>query len=118
MPEGRKFSPGQSGNPRGRPPHRRDFLEKLAEVDPSNGKSNAEIILDQVARRARQGSKWHTQFLFENALGKAPQQQINVNTEVTAEERLAGMTDEEITTRLLELTLERHRALKDGETVQ
>lgn len=63
-PEAFKWKPGQSGNPSGKPSAHREVIvasvkEMLAVVDPKLNKSLFERLLEQCARRALQGSKWH-----------------------------------------------------------
>lgn len=77
-PEAFKWRPGQSGNPSGRPSAHRAVIvasvkEMLAVVDPKLNKSLFERLLEQCARRALQGSKWHMGVLLDYGLGKPTQ---------------------------------------------
>lgn len=49
----------------------------LAQVDPKLNKSLFERLLEQCARRALQGSKWHMGILLDYGLGK-PKQSVGV----------------------------------------
>lgn len=76
-PEAFKWKPGQSGNPSGLPSHRAVIVasvkEMLAQVDPKVNKNLFERLLEQCARRALQGSKWHMGLLLDYGLGKPTQ---------------------------------------------
>ena len=81
-PEGCKWRPGQSGNPSGKPSAHREVIvqavkDMLAAVDPKLNKSLFERLLEQCARRALQGSKWHMGILLDYGLGK-PKQSVGV----------------------------------------
>jgi hypothetical protein len=104
---GRRFRPGESGNPAGSAnrPSVKAIREKLSEVDPVTGKSNFDRILERTVRMALQGSKWHAQYLLDQALGKPMQQNVNVNTELSAE-RFADLSDEELMARVEALRAE------------
>jgi hypothetical protein len=85
--------------------------DMLAEIDPKLKKSMFERLIEQAGRRALQGSYRHLELLLSYGLGKPIQQQVNVNHDI-AEGSLAAaiamrrMTDEELSTRLMELTSE------------
>ena len=75
-PEGCKWRPGQSGNPSGKPSAHREVIvqavrDMLAQVDPKLNKSLFERLLEQCARRALQGSKWHMGVLLDYGLLQA-----------------------------------------------
>lgn len=77
-PEAFKWKPGESGNPSGKPSAHRAVLvasvkEMLAQVDPKLNKNLFERLLEQCARRALQGSKWHMGVLLDYGLGKPTQ---------------------------------------------
>ena len=77
-PEAFKWRPGQSGNPSGLPSAHREVIvasvkAMLAQVDPKLNKSLFERLLEQCARRALQGSKWHMGVLLDYGLGKPTQ---------------------------------------------
>lgn len=77
-PEAFKWRPGQSGNPSGKPSAHRAVIvasvkDMLAQVDPKLNKSLFERLLEQCARRALQGSKWHMGVLLDYGLGKPTQ---------------------------------------------
>jgi hypothetical protein len=120
MPEGKRFQPGQSGNPGGRPSARKaltDSLikEKLEAVEHRSGKTNAERLLDAMYRQAMRGSFRCAELFLNYSMGKPVQKQVSVNAEVTPEDRAAGMTEEQLTARALELL----RQLKtEGKTIQ
>lgn len=77
-PEAFKWRPGQSGNPSGKPSAHRAVIvasvkDMLAQVDPKLNKNLFERLLEQCARRALQGSKWHMGVLLDYGLGKPTQ---------------------------------------------
>lgn len=77
-PEAFKWRPGQSGNPSGLPSAHREVIvasvkDMLAQVDPKLNKNLFERLLEQCARRALQGSKWHMGVLLDYGLGKPTQ---------------------------------------------
>lgn len=67
------WKPGQSGNPKGRPPAGQavaDMVRKVLEEKHEGNISKADAILQTAARLAIEGSKQHMDFLFERAFGK------------------------------------------------
>ena len=114
-PERCKWKPGQSGNPSGKPSAHRQVLvqavkDMLAQVDPHLNKSLFERLLEQCARRALQGSKWHMGVLLDYGLGK-PVQAIAQ----TIQAEIADVTvksNEELEAELMELLSK--RAEKSG----
>ena len=77
-PEASKWRRGESGNPSGRRSAHRAVIvasvkEMLAQVDPKLNKNLFERLLEQCARRALQGSKWHMGVLLDYGLGKPTQ---------------------------------------------
>jgi len=89
MPEGKRFQPGVSGNPHGRPPKSvivQTVKEILAEPDPRTQKTLFERLLKQAATRALQGSFRHLELLFAYGLGRPLQSQLNLNADVPSDE--------------------------------
>src|SRR5882672_7878216 len=101
-PKKQRWKPGQSGNPSGKPSAHREVIidavkAMLAEVDPQLNKNLFERLLEQCARRALQGSKWHMGVLLDYGLGK-PRQGIEMDAKVLNLE--APMTLEEADQRI------------------
>ena len=72
------FKPGQSGNPKGRPPKTRcipDILNKIGEEEgtKSGEYDKLEVILRKVFEYALAGKPWAVQFIAERTEGKAVQ---------------------------------------------
>lgn len=52
----------------------KELLErKLDEIDEETGKSQAEIIIEQMVRQAKRGDSKFIEMAFDRTLGKAPQ---------------------------------------------
>jgi len=111
---GKRWQAGQSGNPSGRPSTHdmkaavREFAD---EFDTKIGKSRFRQWLEQADRRARQGSSKHLELLLAYGWGRPLQQQINLNADLTQEQRIMAMSDDEKMSRIAEL-LETHRESK------
>jgi hypothetical protein len=71
----KRFEPGQSGNPGGRPKLRllsKAAREALAEVNPETGLSNAEEIVAALVKKAKSGDVWACRELREWTEGRVP----------------------------------------------
>ena len=82
-----RFKPGVSGNPGGRPKTRllsEAFRNRLGEVDPSSGKTNAEIIADTLTERAKIGDVKAAAEIADRCEGKAPQRLDVVSVQIRA----------------------------------
>jgi hypothetical protein len=103
-PEETRFKKGQpSANPNGRPKHAvfdQAARAILSEVDPKLQKSGAERLVEQMFRRALQGSFRHAELLLGYAMGRPVAQNLNLNANVNNEsqtspeevhQKLAGM---------------------------
>ncbi len=86
----------------------REFAD---EFDTKIGKSRFRQWLEQADRRARQGSSKHLELLLAYGWGRPLQQQINLNADLTQEQRIMAMSDDEKMSRIAEL-LETHRESK------
>ena len=68
-PIGRRFQPGQSGNPKGRPPKNISILTKVKELleqDAGKGKTNAQLIAEALIELAKdKGAKGNVPVLVE-----------------------------------------------------
>lgn len=76
VPEGKRFVPGQSGNPSGRPKKLPKLDELMAEVlgsETQEGKTQAQEILESMVTRAMKGDVQAAQLLLDRAYGKAKQ---------------------------------------------
>ena len=82
-PEAYKWRPGKSGNPSGKPSAQRAvtlevFRTTLGRVDPKLDKSQLEIIVAGIVRRAKQGSHKDIKVVLAYGLG-LPQQSMNLD---------------------------------------
>jgi hypothetical protein len=72
-----RFKPGQSGNPKGRPPVGKSLAETVRRIadekDPRSGKSNIEAVILKMFEKAKAGSVAHAAFLTDRGWGKPPQ---------------------------------------------
>jgi len=71
----KRFEPGQSGNPGGRPKLRllsRAAREQLAEVNPETGLTGAEEVVAAMMKEARKGNIWAAKELREWTEGRVP----------------------------------------------
>jgi hypothetical protein len=71
----KRFQPGESGNPGGRPKLRllsRAAREQLAEVNPETGLTGAEEVVAAMMKEARKGNIWAAKELREWTEGKVP----------------------------------------------
>ena len=103
-PEETKWKKGcKSPNPTGRPKHAvfdQAARAILSEVDPKLQKSGAERLVEQMFRRALQGSFRHAELLLGYAMGRPVAQNLNLNANMNSEsqtspeevhQKLAGM---------------------------
>lgn len=92
-PEETRFKKGQpSANPAGRPKHvvfDQAARAILSEVDPKLQKSGAERLVEQMFRRALQGSFKHAELLLGYAMGRPVAQNLNVNANVNNESQMS-----------------------------
>ncbi len=74
------FTPGQSGNPTGRPP-RRSLIEilkaELAKPSDVEGETNGEYLIHRMVQQAIHGDFRYAQLVMEYAVGK-PEQPIRM----------------------------------------
>lgn len=80
IPEGRRFKPGQSGNPNGRPKKIPQLDKLLAEVlgEDEQGRIQALPILKAVALKARKGNVRAAEVLLNRAYG-LPKQSMEIS---------------------------------------
>lgn len=75
-----RFVPGVSGNPKGYPGRKNSLPDcirsELEKIDPKTGKTNAQLIADQVMKRAIAGDKQMIEIALDYVTGK-PVQSIN-----------------------------------------
>jgi len=109
--KGNKYAwkPGQCGNPSGvgggRPSKN---LQKIAEEFGSEehgrtGKDRDAHLIEVLYRQACQGKIRAAELYLAYRYGKPVQQQINVNADLTAEQKVSGMSEIELDARLAEL---------------
>lgn len=81
---GRKFKPGQSGNPKGRPKKIPSLDKLLNEVLGSADDQDSEMkeVIEALTVRAKKGDVRAAEVLLERAYGK-PKQEIRIDQEVT-----------------------------------
>ena len=74
-PEEYQFKPGQSGNPKGRPPKLPRLDDLLADIlgEEKDGQTATEAILKRIRLQATQGNLKAAEMLLERAYGKARQ---------------------------------------------
>ena len=72
---GKGWKPGESGNPKGRPPKVRtipDILRKIGEEEGTqDGKSKLDVIMYKVFQFALEGKPWAVQFIADRTEGTA-----------------------------------------------
>lgn len=80
--DGRKFQPGQTGNPNGRPKKLPDLDKLLAEVlgPDKDGRDGMEIIIEALLKKAAKGDVKAAELLLNRGYGKA-RQFISMNHE-------------------------------------
>lgn len=73
--DGKKFQPGQTGNPNGRPKKLPDLDKLLAEVLGPNkdGKDGMEVIVEAMLKKAAKGDVKAAELLLNRGYGKAKQ---------------------------------------------
>lgn len=104
-PDGR-FAPGNCANPLGRPRKESTLPDcirsELEKIDPKTGKTNAQLIADQVMKRAISGDKQMIEIALDYVTGKPVQSinqqllgavQLNVTYEDTKQVIIDGDTD-------------------------
>jgi len=88
-PERNRLKKGEpSPNPAGRPKHAvfdQAARAILSEIDPKLQKSGAERLVEQMFRRALQGSFKHAELLLGYAMGRPVAQNLNLNANVNSE---------------------------------
>lgn len=90
-----RWKPGQSGNPRGRPPRGEtmtDLLKRLAEVQFDDARSKREAICEIMLRKAAEGEPWAVRETWDRIEGK-PAVHIEVSKK---DDLLRGMSDAEV----------------------
>ena len=81
----KRFEPGQSGNPGGRPRQRslsKAAREKLDQINPVTGLTYAQEIVDALVKEGKRGNVWAAKELREWTEGKVPlaiQAEVNHN---------------------------------------
>jgi len=92
-PEETRFKKGQpSANPAGRPKHAvfdQAARAILSDVDPKLQKSGAERLVEQMFRRALQGSFKHAELLLGYAMGRPVAQNLNLTANVNNESQMS-----------------------------
>jgi hypothetical protein len=106
LPEPTRFKPGQkSANPAGRP-RTAKFSEAmrqvLAEVNPSSGETNAELLARHCFQKAIAGSARHLGLALSYVEGKPPQA-FELSGRNGSSIEIANMTDAEVSARLAQL---------------
>lgn len=73
--DGKKFQPGQTGNPNGRPKKLPDLDKLLAEVLGPNkdGRDGMEVIIEAILKKAAKGDVKAAELLLNRGYGKAKQ---------------------------------------------
>lgn len=73
--DGKKFQPGQTGNPNGRPKKLPDLDKLLAEVLGPNkdGRDGMEVIIEAMLKKAAKGDVKAAELLLNRGYGKAKQ---------------------------------------------
>jgi uncharacterized protein DUF5681 len=101
-----RFKPGQkSANPNGRPRTAKfgeAMRQLLAEVNPSSGESNAELLARHCFQEAIAGSARHLGLALSYVEGKPPQA-FELSGRNGSSIEIASMTDAELTARMAEL---------------
>jgi hypothetical protein len=77
------WKPGQSGNPRGRPPTEATYSnalrEELAKIDPVTGRKNVHVIAEIAVARAKAGEPWAVSHIA-NRLEGLPTANMTIET--------------------------------------
>jgi len=77
--QGKRWKPGESGNPKGRTPNVKtipEILRKIGEEQGTNvaleegGLTKLEVVMSQVYKFAKEGKPWAVQFMAERTEGK------------------------------------------------
>jgi hypothetical protein len=95
IPEGKRFKPGQSGNPNGRPKKIPALDKLLSDVLGSveNEESEMKAVINALIVRAKKGDVRAAEVLLDRAYGK-PKQEIKVDGSVKQVFKIGGNTIE------------------------
>jgi hypothetical protein len=90
---GRKFQPGQSGNPKGRPKKIPALDKLLSDVLGSVEDEDSEMkaVINALIARAKKGDVRAAEVLLDRAYGK-PKQEIKIDQDVEQVFKLGGVT--------------------------
>lgn len=99
------FKPGQSGNPKGRPP-RRSLIEilkdELDKIDGPHGETNGEQLIHRLVQHAIHGNIKAAQLVLEYTEGKPEQPVRMIEDKVRQLAREAGLPEQVVIVRMHE----------------